>query len=125
MGGEFRFHDVTALPAELWRFHVLNSAVCALCPNEDVNGGGHGEENGEFPKVHAAVGTFQQSFLDRFNTPPRKENSPSDQYQAEDENDRDKNKDNNADVRVAGMPAKLNRQNEEPREAGCGHQRDA
>src|SRR5208283_3315205 len=36
MGDEFRFHYVTALPAELWRFHVLNSAVGALRPDDDV-----------------------------------------------------------------------------------------
>ena len=45
MGGEFGFHDVTALPAELRRFHVRNRAVCALCPNDDVERGGHSEKD--------------------------------------------------------------------------------
>jgi hypothetical protein len=109
MSGEFRLHDMTALPAELWRFHVLNSAVCALGPNDDVNGGSHGEENGEFPNIDPPFRTLQQSFLDRFNTSPRKENPQGDQYKAEDENNRDKNKDNNPDVRIIGVTSKLDR----------------
>src|SRR5208337_5384798 len=95
--------------------------VCALCPNDDVNGGGHGEENGEFPNVDPPVRTIQQSFLYRFNTPPREENSQGDQYKAEDENNRDKNKDNNADVRIIGVTSKLDRQNEQPGEPRGRH----
>ena len=55
MGGEFGFHNVAALPAELRRFHVLHSAVCALCSDDDVCGGGYREENGQFPNVGSTV----------------------------------------------------------------------
>ena len=116
MGGEFRFHDVTTLPAELWCFHVLNRPVCPLCPNDDISGGSHREKNCEFPNVRAPVRTFQHPFRGRFNPPPRKENPQGDQYKAEDENNRDNNKNNNADVRIVGVPSKFNGQNEQPGE---------
>ena len=66
MGGVFRFHDVAALPAELWRFHVLHSAVCALCPNDDVCGGGYREENGKLPNVGSPVAGQQTGHVRRY-----------------------------------------------------------
>src|SRR5215831_18276069 len=55
MSGEFRFHDVTALSTELWRFHVLNSAICALCPDQNVEACGNGEKDYELPNVDSPV----------------------------------------------------------------------
>ena len=37
MGGEFRFHHMTGLPAELGRLHMLDRSVCALRSNDDVS----------------------------------------------------------------------------------------
>src|SRR5271167_2782080 len=125
MSGKFRFHDVAALSAKLGRLHMLYRAVCALGPNDDVSDGGHGEENRQPPNEGPPVGGRQQRFLGAFDAPPGKEDSERDQYQAQNEDNWDDNKDHNADVWVAGVASKLHWQNEQPGEAGGGHQRDA
>ena len=61
----------------------------------------------------------------RFDAPPGKEDPERDQYQAQDEDNWDENKDQNADVWVAGVASKLDGQNEQPGEPSGGHQRDA
>src|SRR5271165_1058595 len=124
MGGEFRFHDVTALSAKLGRLHMLYSAVCALGANDDVHYAGHGEENRQPASEGPPVGAHQQCLLGTFDAPPGKEDSERDQYQAEDEDNWDDNKDHNADVWVAGVASKLDGQNEQPGEPSGGHQRD-
>ncbi len=125
MGGEFRFHDVATLSAELWRFHILNSAICALGPNHDVGGGGHRKENRKLPNVGSPVAGSKQSCSARTDAPPGKEDPESDQHETQDEDNRDHKKDDDADVGIAGVPSKLGWQSKQPREASGGYQRDA
>jgi len=99
---------VATLPAELWRFHMLNSAVCALCPNGDVCGGGHREEDGKFPNISSPVAGSKTIVLSPEDAPPCKEYPECDQDEAEDEDNRDQKKDDDADVGIAGVPSKLN-----------------
>jgi hypothetical protein len=108
MSGEFRFHHMTALPAELWRFHVLNRTVCALCANDDVSGGGHSEEDRKLPNVCSTVPGYPQVMFGATDAPPGKEHAKRDQDEAGNEDNRDQNKDNDADVGIAGVPSKLN-----------------
>src|SRR5271165_2405106 len=114
MGDEFRFHDVTALPAELWRFHVLNRAVGALCPDDDVCGGGHGEEDGELPDVDSPVSGCKQILFGAEDALPGKEHPERNQDESENEDNRDYKKDDDADVGIAGVSSKLSGQNEQP-----------
>ena len=62
---------------------------------------------------------------DRSKPPPGKKNSESDKDQPQDENSRNQNKYDNADVWIVGIPSKLGRQNEQPGKARGGRQRDA
>ena len=63
--------------------------------------------------------------LGTFDAPPGEEDSECDQYQDQDEDNWGENKDQNTDVRVAGVASKLGWQNEQPGKPGGGHQRDA
>ncbi|HVO64708.1 MAG TPA: hypothetical protein VMT53_27550 [Terriglobales bacterium] len=121
VGDELWFHDVTALSAELGRFHMLNSTIGALGPNHDVNCSGYSEKDCKLPKHSSPVGGRQQRLLVAFDAPPRQEDSERDQYEADDEDNRDYEKDHYADVGVAGVASKLDWQNEEPGKAGGRH----
>ena len=59
------------------------------------------------------------------DAPPGKKHPERDQDEAEDEDDRDQKEDDDADVGIAGVPSNLSGQNEQPREARGGYQRDA
>jgi hypothetical protein len=118
MSCEFGCHDMAALPAELDRLHVLDGSVGSLCADDDVDCRSHGEEDREFPKIGAPVLTDGESFLDSL---PGEENTHGDQHQARYEDNWDDDKDENADVRIAGVSSNLGRQNEEPRKTGCSH----
>src|SRR4029453_16432986 len=96
----------------------------ALRSNDDVNCGGHGEENRKSPNVDSPVGGHQQPLLDTCDAPPAKEDPEGDQHEAEDEDDWNQNKDDYADVRIVGVASELDRQNKKPGEAGGGHERD-
>ena len=105
VGGELGLHHVTALSAELDRLHVLYRPVCALCSNDDVDSARHGEENDKLANVNAAVGGRRlQPLLDACDASPGKEHPQSSQHQAEDEDNRDKNKNYNADVGIVAWP---------------------
>jgi len=125
VGDELWFHYVTALPAELGGFHMLDSTVGALGSNHDVDCSGRSEENRKLPKHRPPVGGCQQRLLGAYNASPRQEDSERDQYEAEDENHWDDEKDNYADVWVAGVASKLDWQNEQPGKTGGRHEGDA
>jgi hypothetical protein len=118
MSCKFGFHNMAALPAELDCLHMFHGPVGSLCADDDVRCSGHVEEDRKFPKIGAPVLADWESFLD---PPPGKENTQRDQQQPGYEDSWDGDKDENADVRIAGVSSNLGRQNEESRKAGCGH----
>src|SRR5215471_2016320 len=120
---EFRLHHVTTLAAELNRVHVLDGAIGALRSDDDVKRTGNSEKDRKLSNVTSPVGVDQKLAPQPFHMLPRQENSEGNQDEAQNENDRNQNENDNPNVWIAGVPPKLDRQNEQPGKAGGRDQR--
>lgn len=109
---------MAALPAELDGLHVFDGPIGTLCADYDVDCSSYNEEDRESPKIGAPVLANGESF---FDSPPSEKNTYGDQQQTSYEDNRDDDKDENADVRIAGMASNLEWQDKEPGKTGCGH----
>jgi hypothetical protein len=113
---------MATLSAELDCLHVLDGSIGSLCADDDVHRSSHSEEDRKSPKIYTPVLADRESFLD---SPSGKENTHGDQQQTSYEDNWDDDKDENADVRIAGMASNLEWQDEEPGKTGRGYECDA
>ncbi len=122
MRGEFRLHDVTALPAELNRLHVLDGAITNLAPDENIGRGHHPEEDGDAPPDGLTIRKLGEPGCDAAFSHP---NADWNENQPEEEHDGNRDEDEQPDVGILHATAHVRREREEPGAAGERHQRDA
>ena len=117
---EFRLHDVAALAAELNRFHMLHSPVGPLSGDDDIGSRCEGEKNHNAPYGCRAVQYGSKPFPCAASS---EIDANGDQRKAQAKEQRDGDKNNQADIGIAGVTPNLHRQHGQPGEAGSSDQR--
>jgi hypothetical protein len=97
--GERRLHDMTTLAAQLGSLHMPYGVVRALGPDHDVDRCCYGEEVRQPTKVSCPVLGRKKTVLDALTG---EEKSESNEDQPRDEDNRNHDEQDDADVRIAG-----------------------
>ena len=112
IGRILRLHAVTTRATKLGSFHVLDSSVSNLGPDDDVEHSDDANKPSDTTQSSLAIeARFRQSLAYLALT---EEDSDGDQYQSSKKDEREDEKDDDANVGVIYMPADLQWQHEKP-----------